>query len=359
MNRMFTASQRLAEIDWPYYRSEIAPHLPDKLLDFHTHVWQTDQWHQGPASSAQATADSASLGKHPAARYMATQISYPIDQLLADAKAMFPDKTYQAVCFGQPTPAVDLAKTNRYLAENKRPGTLYPLRVTGKNLLPKDQLKNELIQGGFWGYKVFLDWIGDDYGSILPQDMLGSQELELAHDHRLVVLLHVPGARRLADPAVQKGVRNLALAYPDARFVLAHCGRCYLPSEMKAAIGSIESLPNVYLDTSMVMDSSVLHLVFSHIDASRVLFATDLPVAAMRGRRVRVMDHWVDVVLEGYPASAYRVASHDIRASFMAYEIVLAIVHGAEAAGLSQQVTRAVFSDNGRRLLDAVRRPSI
>ena len=56
----------------------------------------------------------------------------------------------------------------------------------------------------------------------------------------------------------------------------------------------------------MVMDPTVLRMVFDNIASSRVLFATDLPVAAMRGRRVYVMDHWVDLVLEGYPPSDCR-----------------------------------------------------
>jgi hypothetical protein len=105
----------------------------------------------------------------------------------------------------------------------------------------------------------------------------------------------------------------------------------------------------------MVMDPIVLEIVFDNIDSKRVLYGTDLPVAAMRGRRVFVMDHWVDVVLEGYPESDFRVASNTIRATFMTWEIALAVRIAGEMAGLSNKEISCIFYDNGIKLLKNVR----
>jgi hypothetical protein len=123
----------------------------------------------------------------------------------------------------------------------------------------------------------------------------------------------------------------------------------------KAAIRSIRDLPNVMLDASMVMDPICFQLVLNTIGPGRLLYATDFPVANMRGRRVSVMDHWVDVVLPGYPASAFRVAG-DIRATFMATEIALALRWAAELTGLKRKEIHGIFWDNGMRLLRRVRR---
>jgi predicted TIM-barrel fold metal-dependent hydrolase len=123
---------------------------------------------------------------------------------------------------------------------------------------------------------------------------------------------------------------------------------------MKKAVDSIKNLDNVYMDTSMVMDITVLEMVFENIDSSRVLFATDFPVAAMRGRRVNVMDHWVDVVLEGYPISEFRVATNQINASFMAYEIILAVTTAADMAKIGKDKTKDIFYNNGKNLLGKV-----
>lgn len=331
---------RYTQVDLPFYQSEVAAVLPAAVLDFHTHIWRPDQ-RLAPGERDQA----------PGSRYVVVEDDYSIEALLADGARLFPGRGFSAVCFGNPTPATDTAKTNAYAAQaTARPG-LFPLIITGRDTLPPDELERRVRQEGFFGYKVYLPWRGDDYGQVTIEQMIGPAQMSLADELGLVVLLHVPRAGRLADPLVQEGVRRLAGDSPRAAIVLAHCGRCYLPDEMQAASGAVRDLANVYLDTAMVMDPTVLQIALEQIGPERLLFATDLPVAAMRGRRVYVMDHWVDVVLSGYPQSAYRVASDDIRATFMAWEIVLAVRRAAERVGLDEAALHAIFYDNGMALL--------
>ncbi|MGO8690591.1 MAG: amidohydrolase family protein [Thermoguttaceae bacterium] len=344
-----TEQQRYETIDLPFYRSVLAPKLPPAILDFHTHVWRRDQWRDPRAKTAHSSAE-ASAGE-PGGGYMATDVEYDADDLLRDARRMFPDRPYHAVCFGNPTPAGDTDATNAYAAEAGRREGLYPLRVTGRDLTPPDLLRQEIRGGHFFGFKVFLGWLGDNYGNIRVEEMIGPAEMGLANELELVVLLHVPRAERLADPDIQRGVAELARRYPRASIVLAHCGRCYLPAEMQRAIAPLHGLKNVYFDTAMVMDPAVLRMVFENLGPRRVLFATDLPVAAMRGRRVHVMDHWVDLVLEGYPSSAYRVGFDGMRATFMTYEIAWSVILAAESAGLSPAEAQCVFYQNGMDLL--------
>ena len=341
-----TEEDRYQHTDFPIYRDEIAPLLPSRVLDFHVHVWQREHWREKPWET------DAVGGK-----YMVVQEEYPPDQLDADLQRLFPDRPCEAVCFGFPSPAVDLARTNADTARlGARPGR-YPLLIAGRGLQPPDELRAQVSAGGFFGYKVFLNWYGDDYGEVALADMLGAEEMALAEELRLIVLLHVPRARRLADSVVQAGVRDYAQRYPAARFVLAHCGRCYLPDEMSEAVGAVADLDNVYLDTAMVMDPTVLQIALEAVGPTRVVYATDLPIAAMRGRRVYVMDHWVDLVLPGYPPSGpYRVTASEIRATFMVYEIILALHRAAERVGLSAGEREALFYGNGRALLDGVQR---
>jgi uncharacterized protein len=334
-----------AAVDHAYYLREIAPFLPPVVLDFHTHTWSAENWKERPW-------DTDKRG----GRYMVTDAFYPPEQLLRDGRACFPDRAYEAVCFGYPTPAVDWEKDTAYVAAAAREHPeLWPLVLAGPALGVSRERYEQALDGGglrgFHGFKVFLNWYGDDYGDTRVQDMLGPVELALANERRLVVLLHVPRRGRLADPEIQAGVRWLSAACPDARIVLAHCGRCYLPAEMQAAIGCLRGLSNVWMDTSMVMDPLVIQIALNEIGPGRLVFGTDFPVAAMRGRRVRVLDHWVDVVLPGYPPSAYRVAGEDIRAGYMAWEIALAIRWAAELAGISETERDGIFYANGKRLL--------
>lgn len=129
---------------------------------------------------------------------------------------------------------------------------------------------------------------------------------------------------------IQRGVHKLSRDYLHAQIVLAHCGRCYLPDEIKRAVHSIRDIGNVHMETSMVIDPVALQMILEEIDSLRVLFATNFPVPAMRGRMVYVMDYWVDLVLPGNPQSAFRVQSENFRVTFMVYEIVLAIHRASE-----------------------------
>jgi predicted TIM-barrel fold metal-dependent hydrolase len=340
---------RYRESDLPAYRRLLDPWLPPRILDFHVHTWTGAQWKVKPWQARRAGAS-----------YMVVETEYSHEQVRADGRLFFPGRAYEAVVFGNPTPAVDLAAANAYSAEAGRFPGLHPLLITGRGSYPPAELKRLVEEGGFAGYKVFLNWFGNDYRDITVPQMIGPAEMRLAHERRLVVLLHVPRDERLAHPAVRAGVERLASDWPGVSLVLAHCGRCYLPAEMRAALAGPEArglrrLPNLYFDTSMVMDPAALAILLGEVESSRVLFATDLPVARMRGRRVAVLDHWVDLVLPDEPASAFRVQSDNMRASFMVYEICLAIREAAELAGLRRRELEAIFWDNGRRLLARAR----
>ncbi|MFZ4615819.1 MAG: amidohydrolase family protein [Rectinemataceae bacterium] len=342
MSAALTASD-----DEAWYKAEIAPILPPTVLDFHTHIWSSENWKETPW-------DTDKKGS----QYMVTNEFYPPLQLLADGRACFPDRAYEAVCFGYPTPAADWEKDTAYVAAaaHEHRG-LWPLVVAGPDLaISRERYEEALDAGGFYGFKVFLNWYGDNYGDKRIEEMFGAVELSLANERRLVILLHVPRRGRLADPEIQAGLRWLAGECPEAQIVLAHCGRCYMPSEMKQAIGSLRGLPNVWMDSSMVMDPVVFQIVLNEIGPGRLLFATDFPVAAMRGRRVQVRDHWVDVVAPGYPLSAYRVSGEDFKAGYMTWEIVLALRWAAELTGVSDKDRNGIFYDNGMSVLRAVRR---
>lgn len=337
---------RYETVDVPFYRREIAPMLPPRVLDFHVHTWSSRCWKVLPWET-----------RRKGGKYMVTMPEYPPARMLADGRRCFPDRPYHAVCFGYPVPVVDWERDTAYVGgAARRSPNLHPLVLGGPDLgIPRERYERALDEGGFYGFKVFLNWLGDNYGDKRVEEMVGPVEIALANERRLVVLLHVPRAGRLADPVVQRGVQWLAAECPDASIVLAHGGRCYLPAEMKAAVGSIRKLPNVFMDLSMVMDPVTVQLALDAVGPARLLFATDFPVAAMRGRRVRVMDHWVDAVLPGYPESAYRV-SGEIRATFMAWEIALAIRWAAELAGLGRKQVHGMFWDNGMKLLKRVKR---
>ena len=340
-----------------FFEQELKPWMPDKVLDFHTHIWEPDHWlgySPGTGLTDNTVLASAELREYQ--KYMATTIAYPADELLRDGAAAFPGLEFHAVVFGQPTPKCDQAITNAYAAKSAREHrNLYALRSTGPalNTTPED-LRREMEDNGFYGYKVFLNWVGDQYPPLIFDDMLTKDEFRYADERGLIVLLHVPRAGRLADPEVGDSVRRMALKYPNMKLVLAHCGRCYRYEEIRQALHWVTDLDNVWFDCSMAMDPTVMAYILQRKDPRKMLFATDCPVAAMHGKRVNVGDHWVDLVLPDAPAAHYRVISDNMRATFMIHEIAKAVIIGAELAGLSLEETKRIFFQNGMDLLNSV-----
>jgi hypothetical protein len=236
--------------DKQYFDRELAPYLPDKILDFHTHIWRPEQWYGYKPDIENSMNDNSEIGdpdKLDNQKYMTSRISYTAEELLADGGSAFPGLTYSAVAFGQPTPKVDNKMTNAYVRESAvKSDRIFPLRVTGQSLpTPGDMLRREMETDGWYGYKVYLDWHGDEYPPFLVEDMLSSDQLALADEKGLIILLHVPRRDRLADPEVGKSVRDAALRYPRAKFVIAHCGRCYRYEEIRLALHWVADLDNV------------------------------------------------------------------------------------------------------------------
>ncbi len=148
-----------------FYVGEVAPCLPPRVLDFHAHTWSAENWKERPW-------DTATDG----GRYMVTDAFYPPEQLLADGRACFPDRPYDAVCFGYPTPAADWEKDTAYVAAAARSHAgLWPLLLGGPALgISRDRYERALDDGGFHGFKVFLNWYGDAYGDTRIEEMVES-----------------------------------------------------------------------------------------------------------------------------------------------------------------------------------------
>ena len=90
----------------------------------------------------------------------------------------------------------------------------------------------------------------------------------LAHEEHLPILVHA--GRGI--PALGMHVLEFARAFPDARFILAHCAVCDLAWIWQR----IHEYPNVFFDTAWFSAADQL-AVYSHIPPGQILYATDIP----------------------------------------------------------------------------------
>lgn len=179
---MINEDKHYQTVDMPFYKEKIESQIPKTILDFHTHIWKSSHFKTVPWEE----------GKK-GGKYMVTSTDYSFTALEKDASKIFPGKIYKAVCFGNPNPAVDPILTNKYVSKGAASlSDMFPLMIAGKGMLSGEEIEKTLIKGKFPGFKVFLDWWGDDYGKVTIENMLSPLEMNISNKYKLIVLLHVP-----------------------------------------------------------------------------------------------------------------------------------------------------------------------
>jgi len=321
-------------VDLPVYREVVAPLLGNQILDFHAHVWDKPP-------------PSGELAQYPEYNHR----PYTVEDLLTAISLMFPQQTHHVVLFGAPDPhGYDC---NDYVVEKSHQYQhLYPLYIPDMHAT-EDQVREIVLQNGYYGFKPYWNLVTwkarqDD---VTIMDMLPEPYMRVADDWGLIIMLHIPGSQRLASEQNIQDIQALAHKYPNAKIVIAHIGRSYDVRFIKGKIERICDLPNVYFDTSFVMDPLVYKVFFDHVDPAKVVFGTDLPISEVRGKRVWINNSWVDVSRDKLSWTASRDPAHPVEGTFMTYEMIRAMREGAEEAGLSLNDLRPIFFENGMRLL--------
>ena len=333
---MITKDAYYERVDMAVYREVVRPVLSDKILDFHVHVWrpcdETDQY--------------AGLW----------DVGFGVEQLFSTAALMYPEQAYHAVVFGRPTLKGDRA--NDLVVQGAREHTnLYPLYIPDMHA-DEEQVRRTVREGGFYGFKPYWNLVEGkaSQDEVTIRDMLPEPYMRVADDWGLIITLHIPGSRRLADPRNLSDIRWLSRQYPHAKIFIAHIGRSYCLWSIKGNIEQVCDLPNVYFDVSYVQNPSVYTVFFEHVDPAKVVYGSDLPLSRLRGRRVCVNGHWVDVTRGSWAWTAHRDEAQPIEATFMTYEMIRALRQGAEEAGLSLAEIKSIFYENGMRVIEDTKR---
>jgi hypothetical protein len=162
---------------------------------------------------------------------------------------------------------------NRTLLKyGKRNRALYPLlRTEPSNYLKRDviadvrkNLQNRLI----FGIKV-----NASIDKVPITSRIYNDVLSVLDDEEAVLLLHC--GRWECMSGWKYGV-EIAGKYPHLEVILAHMGGNH-PDHSYKAIRAAKKYPNVYLDTSQVMQPEVLRRALKTVGASRILFGSDVP----------------------------------------------------------------------------------
>ena len=123
-----------------------------------------------------------------------------------------------------------------------------------------DVLDEEFVDGYYVGFKIL-----PSYWGLRHDDAKFTRLWEYADKHCLPILIHTWND---CEP-----LRNVVPKYPDAIFVIAHCGGTWGRSE---AVAIAREFPNVYLETcGTFCEESPLCDAIKDLGAERFVFGTD------------------------------------------------------------------------------------
>ena len=319
------------------WNEELDGFVPERVLDFHVHVFNAETLPVG---------ETFSPGGHEIARYS-------LDDLRVDLAQMYPGRETYAVCFGSPHTEYDRLENNRYVAAECDGKRFFPFRLVD----PREQadaVRRDVEANGFLGLKPYLNYVGkEDPNEVEIHEMLPDEIMRVADELGLIVMLHIPRKERLADPLNRKQILQLCNAWPNARIVLAHIGRAYYLRNVVGNLDALSDLPNLYIDLAMLNNQEVLEHAFGIFDAERILYGTDIPIALAPGKSVEINDQYTYVTPVPWHLSISDDHGKIVFTSFL-YEELRAIKKAVGRLGLGRDFVEGIFYDNGVKLLQSV-----
>jgi predicted TIM-barrel fold metal-dependent hydrolase len=337
-----TEAGHFRQIDEPVYHDELAPYLPQRILDAHVHLIRRSDFLPG--------VDPRKL-KTTAPEPIAT--SFTPRHLAATMRRLFPRQTWEAFIFHTPYTVVDTERGNRWIASlGRRHRHLHPLMIVRPDMRGRG-LDAAVQAGGFVGFKPYLSFARERQGETRIGDFLTRDHLEVAADRGLVVILHIPRKQRAADPANIRDVARICERHPTLKLVIAHCGRSYGPYYIEQAIGTWKDFPNLAFDVSAVDDPETIEVVLENAGPRRLIYGSDLPITLLRGRHLCVNRHCFFLTEKPCPNSVSPPKGAWFPMTFMLYETVRAVLRACRKRALPREALDDVFYNNALRLISA------
>ncbi|MDZ4860787.1 MAG: amidohydrolase family protein [Candidatus Hydrogenedentes bacterium] len=320
------------------FSEEFDAFLPKRILDFHVHVFN-----RGVAPPK----TPYSCGGH----YI---VHYDFDDLSHDLDAAYPGRETSAVCFGMPIVGYDTALNNHYIGEASDNKRFFGLRLLDLENDSPDALRQDLESGKFAGVKPYPDYVRKpDVNAVEIHEMLPDWVMQPVNDLGLLVMLHIPRKARLADPLNQQQLVELCTRYPRAQIVLAHIGRAYYLKNVIGNLDSLKNLPNLYYDLAMVNHWEVMEHLFATVDAKKILYASDIPIALAPGKSVEINNQYTYVTPVPWALS---ISDEHKKLQFTGflYEELRAIKKAVERLDTPRAFVEDLFYNNGMALLQRV-----
>ncbi len=338
------------EKDNEIYNEEFFNFLPDKIIDSHVHLWKREFFQKEVLPERQKSnpfADPDIID------------GFTFEDFNKTAEKLFFGKTYEGVFFALPVKEINLAKANSYIADVCLKNNAYGLYVPEPDLktIPDNFFENRFI--GFKPYPDLAEYNQTNDFSKLDIDVsifdfISKAVLDFSNKYGLIVLIHIPRKGRLNDKRNIDEIISICKKYPNIKVILAHAGRSYCYSDIKDNIKLLKDLDNLFVDTAMINSYSVNKVLLEELGPERVLYGSDLSVAALKGKNIDINNKHYFVTDKPRPWS---LSSSDMKLedfTYFIYEIIRAIKIAIKSLNLDLKAIEKIFYQNIKNIIDDI-----
>ncbi len=330
----------VTEYDRKVWQEKLCDFLPDHLIDTHMHLWEPGTRKVGLKGCVTWTS------------IVAPSLTY--EDMKETYSKVFPGKTVSQVLTG--SPSCNLPVVNKYIRECADKYGHRSLYCTNWDSDEEEILKAMI--NGFSGIKPYQN----NSPSYIPAsevrifDFLTHRQLELMNKIGGIVLLHIPRNLRLRDPINLAQMMEIDERYPNAKVIIAHVGRAYIPSDVGDAFEVLKNTKNLYFDFSANTSAYAMAKMFEAVGTDRVMFGTDMPFTKMRLFRIEKNGTYVNVVPRGIYGDvsndSHMEESDDPNITTFVYEELLAVREAAIQLGLTREDIEKIFCKNAAAYFD-------
>ena len=254
---------------------------------------------------------------------------------------------------------MNISKANRYISDICKKNNCYGLYIPEPDLeeIPESFFKDRFV--GFKPYPDLVDFeVPEDFSrldiNVSIFDFVSKEVLEFSQQYGLILLIHIPRAGRLNDRKNIEEIKMIGNKYPDIKIVLAHAGRSYCYSDIKDSIKYLKDMKNLYVDTAMINSFSVNKVLMEELGSERILYGSDLAVAALKGKNIDINNkhYFVTDVPKIWSLSSSDMNLDNF--TFFIYEIIRAIKIAAKSMNLAREDIENIFYLNIKRLINNI-----
>ena len=333
---------KFLDCDAKIYENGINNFLPDRIIDLHVHLWKKEH--------------IISKYKKPNNPFIDFNCfpEYTFKDFSAITRKIFRGKNYKGAFFGNPFKVLNLKRMNNYILNLAKKGE-FCFYISS----PEERLDNNIFGEmksckNFLGFKPYPKLFGEGIDiEINISDFLNNTVLEYANLYGLLIILHLPRKKRLADKKNIEEIKEITKKYPNIKYILAHSGRSYCLCDIYSVLDDIKDIKNLFFGLSFINDWEVFELILKNVDYKRIIFGSDMPASISRGKNICINNEHYFITENPYNWS---ISSNEMKLNFtfFIYEQIRELKKALYKCNItSDKIVQNIFHDNSKRLIES------